>query len=144
MRLNITTTHFDIYFSADIPNNLVRIITLEHEYDYEQLAKFFKLEPQSKIISYVFNSNEQKGKYFGSVNADVAKPWLKQVYISADSYSQTLRHELAHVFSAGFGTGIFKVASGLNPALIEGAAVAAAPFYNDNSIHYVVNPNDPT
>jgi len=134
---NFQTTHFNIYFSVSIPNNIAKKITLEHEYDYEQLSEFFKLHPDDKITSYVFDSYEQKGKYFGSENADIAKPWLKQIYISADSYDQTLRHELAHVFAAGFGTGIFKVAAGLNPALIEGAAVAAAPFYDENSIHYM-------
>jgi hypothetical protein len=123
------TAHFDIYFSLDIPDTLAKKIALEHEYDYELLAKFFEEAPKGEITSYVFNSNEQKGRLFGSKNADVAKPWLQQIYISSDSYDQTLRHELAHVFTKAFGTGIFKVADGLNPALIEGAAVAGAPFY---------------
>ena len=131
------TTHFDIYFSRDIPETLAKKITLEHEYDYQVLSKFFELIPEGKITSYVFISNEQKGKLFGSKNADVAKPWLQQIYISSDSYDQTLRHELAHVFTREFGTGIFKVADGLNPALIEGAAVAGSPFYGDNTIHYM-------
>ena len=137
LSLNFKTAHFSIYFSTDIPNNLVKEIALEHEYDYTILTKFFELRPQGRITSYVFDSSEQKGKYFGSVNADVAKPWLKQIYVSADSYDQTLRHELAHVFTANFGTGIFKVAAGFNPAMIEGAAVAAAPFNGDNTIHYM-------
>ena len=137
LSVNFKTAHFDIYFSNNISNNLVKEIALEHEYDYEKLTNIFKLHPGNRITSYVFNSNEQKGKYFGSVNADVAKPWLNQIYISADSYDQTLRHELAHVFTAGFGTGIFKVADDLNPAMIEGAAVAASPFYNENTIHYM-------
>lgn len=137
LNVNFETAHFSIYFSADIPNNLAKEIALEHEYDFVQLRKFFRIHPRGKITSYVFVSNEQKGKYFGSMNADVAKPWLKQIYISADSYDQTLRHELAHVFTARFGAGIFKVADGLNPAMIEGAAVAAAPFYGDNTIHYM-------
>ena len=134
---NYETTHFEIYFSQDFPDTLAKRIALEHEYDYELLEKFFELIPNGKITSYVFDSNEQKGKLFGSKNADVAKPWLQQIYISSDSYDQTLRHELAHVFTREFGTGIFKVADGLNPALIEGAAVAGAPFYGDNTIHYM-------
>lgn len=137
LSVNFKTAHFNIYFSTDIPNSLAKEIILEHEYDYKILTKFFELQPQGRITSYVFDSSEQKGKYFGSVNADVAKPWLKQVYVSADSYDQTLRHELAHVFTANFGTGIFKVADRLNPAMIEGAAVAAAPFDGDNTIHYM-------
>lgn len=137
LTVNFKTAHFDIYFASGIPNTLAKKITVEHEYDYKILTKFFKLYPQGKITSYIFDSDEQKGKYFGSSNADVAKPWLKQIYVSADSYDQTLRHELAHVFTAGFGIGIFKVADKLNPAMIEGAAVAASPFYDDNTIDYM-------
>ena len=94
LSVNFKTAHFNIYFSTDIPNSLAKEIILEHEYDYKILTKFFELRPQGRITSYVFDSSEQKGKYFGSVNADVAKPWLKQVYVSADSYDQTLRHEI--------------------------------------------------
>ncbi len=137
LRKNFETTHFNIYYSRDIPDNLARKIALEHEYDYEILSNLFKVHPNRKITSYIFNSNEQKGSIFGSRNADIAKPWLSQIYISADSYNETLRHELAHVFTAAFGTGLFKVADGLNPALIEGAAVAGAPYYDDNTIHYM-------
>ena len=51
----------------------------------------------------------------------------------------TLKHEIAHCFTASFGTGIFKLASGFNPALIEGVAEAADGFYDENSIHYLAS-----
>ncbi len=137
LKKHFETEHFQIYYAAEIPDQLAEKITVEHEYYFYQLRNFFGLTPKHKIISYVFYSNDQKGKLFGSANADVSKPWLHQIYISADSYVQTLKHELAHVFTAGFGTGIFKVADGLNPALIEGAAVAADPVYDDNTIHFM-------
>ncbi len=137
LKKHFETEHFLIYYSPHIPDQLAKKITLDHEYYFSRLKKFFELTPKHKIISYVFYSNEKKGMLFGSANADVAKPWLNQIYISSESYGQTLKHELAHVFTAGFGTGIFKVAEGLNPALIEGAAVAADPLYDDNTIHFM-------
>lgn len=135
----IVTNHFNIFFSNDLPDSTAKEIALEHEYQYLKLSDFFGTRPDKKITSYVFSNSVQKGIYFGSENADVAKPWLNQVYISTESYDQTLRHELAHVFSGTFGTGIFKVADGFNPALIEGIAVAAYPFYGTNTIDFMAS-----
>ena len=87
-------------------------------------------EPHRKITSFIFKDNKQKGELFGSENADVAKPWLYQIYTTADNYDNTLKHEIAHIFSASFGIGPFKVAYNFNPALIEGIAEAAAPLYD--------------
>lgn len=133
----VVTEHFTIYFSPKVPDKLLQKITLEHEYYYNSLKRFFRAFPDSKLTSFVFKSSIEKGNLFGSANADVAKPWLNQIYVSADSYEQTLKHELAHVFTGNFGTGFFKVAAGINPALIEGAAVAADPFYSETNIDYM-------
>jgi hypothetical protein len=59
------------------------------------------------------------------------------MYISIRNWEHTLKHELAHCFSASFGSGFLKLASGLNPALIEGIAEAADGNYSDNSIHFM-------
>ena len=133
----VVTNHFKIFYPASLSDIRAKEITIEHEYQYQKLKSFFGYDPDEKITSYVFASSYQKGEYFGSANADVAKPWLNQIYISVNSYDQTLRHELAHVFSAKYGTGILKVADNFNPALIEGIAVAADPYYADNTIDYM-------
>ena len=133
----VDTKHFKIHFSPKISENLIKQISIDHEYYYDNLNKFFNTSPEEKITSFVFSSSGEKGNLFGSANADVAKPWLYQIYVSADSYEQTLKHELAHVFAGEFGTGFLKVASGINPALIEGAAVAADPFYSETDIDYM-------
>jgi hypothetical protein len=97
---------------------------LNVEYYYRVLVKALNVNPSRQIQIYLYNDRIQKKILFGAGNADVAKPWQSAVYISVDSWEQTLKHELVHVFSAEFGTGIFKVASGFNPALIEGLAVS--------------------
>jgi len=94
------------------------------EYYYNELERLLKVRPSKQIQVYVFNDRQQKKKLFGAGNADVAKPWQYSIYISADSWEQTLKHELVHIFSAEFGTGPFKLAAGYNPALIEGIAEA--------------------
>ena len=92
------------------------------EYYYSEILKALNVKPSKQIQVYLFNNRQQKKEIFGAGNADVAKPWQCAVYISVDSWERTLKHELVHVFSAEFGAGIFKIASGFNPALIEGLA----------------------
>ena len=95
---------------------------LNIEYYYRELVRTLNVKPSKQIQIYLYKDRLQKKILFGAGNADVAKPWQYAVYISADSWESTLKHELVHVFSAEFGTGIFKLASGFNPALIEGLA----------------------
>jgi hypothetical protein len=131
------TEHFVIHFSPNIKEKTRKIIALYEEYYYLQLEKFYHTEMKNKINSYIFYNSAQKEKLFGSANADVAKPWLHSVFVDYEDYDSILRHELAHCFSANFGTGILKLASGLNPSLIEGVAVSGDPFYGDNTIDYM-------
>jgi hypothetical protein len=124
------TEHFEIIYDASIDTTYLKNVIINHEFFYFELKKFFMDEPQKKITSFIFKNNKQKSELFGSENADVAKPWLYQIYTTAGSYDNNLRHEIAHIFSASFGIGPFKIAHNFNPALIEGIAEAAAPLYN--------------
>ncbi|MCH8325290.1 MAG: hypothetical protein IIB83_01790 [Bacteroidetes bacterium] len=135
----VVTKHFVIHYPNDIKENEIKIITLHHEYYFSRLSIFFNVEVNKKIESFIFNNNNEKGRLFGSANADVAKPWLHQIYTTKDSYNRTLEHEIAHIISASFGTGIFKVADGLNPTLIEGIAVAGSPYYDGYPIDYMAS-----
>jgi hypothetical protein len=125
------TEHFEIIYDTSIDTSFLKNVILNHEYYYFELKKFFMDEPDRKITSFIFKNDRQKGKLFGSENADVAKPWLYQIYTTVGNYDNSLKHEIAHIFSASFGTGPFKIAHNFNPALIEGIAEAAAPLYNN-------------
>ena len=133
----IETPHFLIHYSDSINESLAKSIALHHEYYYEQLTFFFRTKMDKKINSFIFKDSQQKKELLGTENADVAKPWLNQSFTVYNNYDATLRHELAHVISSKFGTGIFKVAENINPSLIEGVAVAADPFYSEYDIHYM-------
>ncbi len=135
----VRTEHFDIYFSPRISKEEIKIITLNHEYYYQQLVRFYQTIPKGKYISFIFKDDAEKKEYFGSENADVAKPWLKEIFTIADNYNSSLRHEIAHCFAGEFGWSIFRVAGNFNPALIEGAAVAGAPEYDLNNVHYMAS-----
>ena len=133
----VISKHFVTHYDKRIKKEEIKQLTLREEFYYQQLVKYFKVEPESKINSFIFYDNDQKKKFFGSKNADVAKPWLNQLYISIDNAEQTLKHEIAHCFSARFGAGLFKLAAGFNPVLIEGIAVAADGFYDENTNHFM-------
>ncbi len=133
----IETPHFIIHYSGGLNENLMKSIALHHEYYYEQIAFYFRVRMNEKINSFIFKDSEQKKELLGTENADIAKPWLHECFTVYDNYDATLRHEIAHVISSKFGTGILKVASNINPSLIEGVAVAADPFYAEYDIHYM-------
>jgi hypothetical protein len=135
----VESKHFTIHTDKRIDKNILQQIVINQEYYYSQLRNYFVEEPKSKINSYVFFDSEQKKNLFGSGAADVAKPWLNSIYVSVDSWESTLKHEIAHCFTAGFGTGVFKLAAGFSPSLIEGVAEAADGFYDENSIHYLAS-----
>ncbi len=135
----VESKHFIIQADARIEKEVLQQIVLNQEYYYSLHSNFFKEEPNSKIKSFIFFDREQKKNLFGAGAADVAKPWLNSIYVSADTWESTIKHEIAHCFTAGFGTGVFKLAAGFNPALIEGVAEAADGFYDANSIHYMAS-----
>lgn len=133
----INTEHFDIYYQdKSIDSISKKILALRHEYFYEEIKEQLELKYEVKITSYVFTKSQQKRLLFGSGNADVAKPWLKQIYLNFPTYNSSLKHELVHVMAAEFGTTPFQVASGINPALIEGFAMAIEDDYDNLPIHY--------
>lgn len=133
IKSELMTIHYDSIDSAT-----AQLIALNQEFYFSELSTQLKVQPSKRINVYLFNNRDQKKEIFGAGNADVAKPWQYSIYISADSWQQTLKHELAHVFSAEFGTGIFKLASGFNVALIEGMAESL------DGISYDISLNDLT
>ncbi len=119
----IETENFILHYD-NLTEKETEYISISQEYYYYLLTDYLKVNPTKKIDVYVFNNRQQKKRLFGAGNADVTKPWQYAVYLSAESWDNTLKHELVHIFSAEFGTGIFKLAAGFNPALIEGIAEA--------------------
>lgn len=133
------TEHFEIYLPAGIDVDEVSYIRDLHEYYYYELEDFFETAPEDKITSFIFRDGSQKKELYGAENADMAKPWLGQIYTTLDSYEATLKHELAHIFSAEFGKTFLRLSDGFNPGLLEGIAVAASPFYGEYPVEYLAS-----
>jgi len=136
LQKKIETPNFIIYLPQRLAKDEEKYILFLHEYYFERQSNFFKEKPDEKITSFVFRTNDEKRKYFGAGNADVAKPWLNQIYLSLDSYEQSLNHELAHVFAGKFSNNFLKIDANYNPATVEGIACASDPVYDDLDIHF--------
>lgn len=135
----ISTKNFEIHYSSNLNDTLINAIALHHEFYFSQLEKFFQVGSKTKISSLIFLDREQKKRIFGAANADVAKPWLPEIYITSENYDKTLKHEMAHCFAGDFGSKIFKVADSFNPVLIEGIAMAADPIYDNYDLDYMAS-----
>ena len=133
----IVTEHFIINIPDELFNDSeINYFQKLHELSYKECKDFFKTEPDTKIHSFIFKNESQKQKLTGAGAADLSKPWLGQIYISADNYEVALKHEIAHIFTAGFGSTLLKLPRGFNTSLLEGAATAADGFIAGNDIDY--------
>jgi len=125
------------YQEAKTDTNKINALVLSHEFYFAQLKEILGFSPDKKITSYIFKNRNQKKRYFGSELADVAKPWLYEIYLSEDSWENSLKHEIIHIFSAEIGSGIFKLAGAFNPALIEGFPEAIDNNFDDIDLYTV-------
>lgn len=131
------TSKYKIVYPLNIKENKKRLIVLEHEYYNKSLKHKTNLSPSSFITSFIFEDSNQKGKLFGTKAANVAKPWLSQIYLDQYSLSNTLEHELSHIFASEIGSMIFKITPSFNFALLEGYAMAMENNYAGFDIDYL-------
>lgn len=133
----VFTENFRIHFFDTANKSEIEFGALLHEYYLDQDKTSLNHYSKMKIDSYIFRDRNQKRELFGAGNADVAKPWLSQVYLNMTNYDATLKHELLHTLAADFGTTPFKVAGNINPAMIEGIAVAFENNFDGYPVHYM-------
>lgn len=134
---SVITENCEILYPYSVDKGSAELSALLHEYYYEQVHKKLGNRNKIKITSFLFESEEQKRKVFGSGKADVAKPWLNQIYLNFSGYASTLNHEIVHILAAEFGTTPFLVSDNLNPAMIEGLATAIEDDYDGFPVNYM-------
>ncbi|MCU7498981.1 MAG: hypothetical protein HF309_06935 [Ignavibacteria bacterium] len=134
-----SSEHFEIYYDTRIEAKAVKNILLHNEYYFEEISEALKVKPSKKVTTFLFYDSEEKKDLFGSANADVAKPWLYQLYINYGNYERTLQHEIVHCISSEFGVTPFKISYGFNPSLLEGLAVALEDESDGHTVHYMAS-----
>jgi hypothetical protein len=132
----VETEHFVIYYPrGGAIERDIAVIAEDHEFRLAQVLRELGVSaPPWRFTSYYFASSEQKARYIGARNVQMAKPWRREIYVQDASFPhQVLRHEIAHAVAGLFGDPIFHVSAGrvlglpvfFNAGLIEGIAVAA-------------------
>ncbi|MCC6548656.1 MAG: hypothetical protein IT279_01170 [Ignavibacteriaceae bacterium] len=128
------TQNFLIYHPVDLSKQLIEELKTFHEFHLAELKDKFEVTVSYQISSYIYKNSFDKGKFFGSEKADIAKPWKKEIHTSLGTVFSTLRHELAHILASEFSNPPFYVAGGFNPWLIEGLAVFSDFSFDDQEI----------
>lgn len=138
------TEHFAIHYSpSSWHRDYISTIGEDHEFRYAQLQRRFGSEPLGpgeKIDVYLYPSAREKQRLMGSGRTMVAKLWLREIHVLYPSLGYpVLAHELAHVFSAPYGTGPLSLSTrgGLLPnmGLVEGLAEATTVRRSALSLH---------
>ncbi len=113
-----------------IPAHRVDALQRQCEVDKRDVEAYFEVSAASVTV-FVFRDAAQKQRLMGAGHTYIAKPWRHEVYVQDAGFPHpTLRHEIAHVVTAAFAQGPFKIAGSLggwlpDPGRIEGFAVAA-------------------
>lgn len=130
----VETDHFVIVFPDTMVKGREREHLIQlHEFYFQEIAHFLRVNASRKITSYLYASPEQKGRLMGAGRTNLAKPWLSEVHLNLGDVGEVLKHELVHVMAAEFGFPFLRV--GVNSGLIEGLAVAAEQVEYHEHVH---------
>jgi hypothetical protein len=129
------TEHFVIHYAkTDAIQQDLKLIAEDHELRFAQVTAALGITTTKKIHSYYFADAEQKSRWMGARDVEMAKPWRREIYLDHRAFPHSaLRHEIAHIIAGEFGDRWFRVSARhvaglpllINPGLIEGLAVAA-------------------
>jgi hypothetical protein len=126
------TGHFVIYYAPGTTTDVEKI-GAEHEFRLAQLMEAFSIVPDGVIASYIYPSSETKQRLIGAGNTNIAKPWNREVHLTAGTLHSTLKHELAHVMAARFGLPVINAS--LSTGLVEGLAMAVEGNRGERTQH---------
>ena len=130
----LETPHFIIHYDkTEEIEKVIGLVAADHEFRYAQVTSRIGVQASSKIRSFYFSDRDQKARWMGARDVEMAKPWRREIYLEHRGFPHgSLRHEIAHAVAAEFGDPWFGVAAKrvlglpvfISPGLIEGLAVA--------------------
>lgn len=134
------SSHFELTYPRAKPAREVERLVRDLEFHFSELSTFLGGAPQEQIKVFVHRSAEEKGRLVGASRTQFAKPWRLELHLNDSPFPHpVLRHELAHVMAAPFGSGPFRVTSHYwlipNAAIIEGLAMATEERVDELSLH---------
>ncbi|MBV8760941.1 MAG: hypothetical protein JO257_26845 [Deltaproteobacteria bacterium] len=130
----VETAHFIIHYARtpEIERD-IKLIAEDHELRYAEVVATLGVGVPGKLESFYFGDRDQKARWMGARDVEMAKPWRQEIYLDHRPFPHTsLRHEIAHAVASEFGDPWFGVSGHHvvgdlvipSPGLIEGLAVA--------------------
>ena len=120
----LETDHFKIYYSNDKKIKAhINELGKEHEFLYKEIVDELKINPKSKVSSYIYKNRKEKERLMGAKNVLIGDPFNYEMHNDFEVPPiPHLKHEMTHVLSANFGHKIFKLTKYVG--LFEGLAEA--------------------
>ena len=128
------TPHFIIHYAhTEEIDRDIALIAEDHELRYAEVVAQTGVAPEGKLTSFYFANSDQKARWMGARDVEMAKPWRHEIYLDHRPFPHpSLRHEIAHAIASAFGDPLFHVATRrvlgvpllVNPGIVEGLAVA--------------------
>lgn len=136
LHATLRTEHFDIHYDpASVAAGDLAFIADEHEFQFSEVRAALNIRYSRRITSWLYPDDETKGRLFGTVTSEVARPWLAEMHIGIDAIEASLRHELVHVMAAEFGPHYIGVPFLRVLGLTEGLAMAVEWRSGERSLH---------
>lgn len=134
--IKVETQEFKIFIQdQSTPVQERKLFEYKTQFHFNNLQKIFGYKP-SFVKIFIFDSDNSKKQLLGDEVADFTKPWLKQIFVTYNSFDRTIKHEMAHIFLGERTENLFKVAAGFNLGLIEGGAMAIEWNWLENTPEY--------
>lgn len=135
----IGQTENQIFIFNDISKEEAKYISFLQRYYIDDLENSWGVRGKNLYNTFIFRDNTEKKLLFGTANADVAKPWQRSVFLTTESYSRNLQHELAHIAFADFSSNLLGIPANFDFSIIEGFATAATGYYDEYSLEYLTS-----
>lgn len=117
--------HFIFYYSEQ-NYSMREMMRLRAEAEYHYRVASTRLElnnnQKKKIEVYLYPTAKVKQQFIGTATTNIAKPWKREIHLTASTFDDSFRHELVHILAAGFGFPVIQASTRM--ALNEGLAVA--------------------
>lgn len=128
------TDHFVIRYKAgSISEEEIRWIAAEHEFRLYQVVTALRVQMPRRIDSYIYPTFEDKRRFVGAAQTNIAKPWRNEIHLGIESWSHVLKHELVHIMAGTFGLPI--VRANHRTGLTEGLAMAVEWDFGNRTLH---------
>ncbi|MBE0643381.1 MAG: hypothetical protein IH600_04825 [Bacteroidetes bacterium] len=124
-----------VYDGATMDSSAARRIAEEHLFQLERVCAELGVDWKREITSYIYPDRASKRRLLGTESSDLARPWRAEVHLSADSWAETVKHELVHVVAGSFGPYLNRAPFIRVLGLTEGLAMAVEWSWGNRTLH---------